>query len=82
MSTKLSIVLNLYAGLEKYCGNRKWKDNQLELDKGYDINNLVEKLGIPKQKVNLVIVNGQKQDIFYKLQDGDIVSLFPFVTGG
>ncbi len=34
------------------------------------------------EKVGILLVNGFHEDVDYKLQDGDLVSLFPPVAGG
>lgn len=49
---------------------------------GTCVEKLMDDLGIPKNAVKLIFVNGKRQETSYRLQDGDRVGLFPPVGGG
>ena len=53
----------------------------MELASGANVNELVDRLGIPREKVELVFVNGKKETLEAALSDGDRVGLFPAVGG-
>ena len=53
----------------------------MEIGVGAQVNELVDRLGIPRNKVELVFVNGKKKSLETALSDGDRVGLFPAVGG-
>jgi len=46
------------------------------------LNDLLERLKVPKQEAKILFVNNRSQSIDYVLQDGDRVGIFPQVAGG
>lgn len=54
----------------------------LELKPGQTIAQLIQQLGLPKEKVKIIMVNGISAPLEKTLQDGDRLGLFPAVGGG
>ena len=52
-----------------------------EINADDSVKTLVDRLGMPAEKVEIVFVNGRKSDLNAKLSDGDRVGLFPAVGG-
>ena len=52
-----------------------------EMETGASVKRLVERLGLPGEKVEIVFVNGRKTDMNATLSEGDRVGLFPAVGG-
>ena len=52
-----------------------------ELKAGNSVNDLIETMNLPAEKVSLVFVNGKKVFFDAVLSDGDRVGLFPPVGG-
>ncbi|MBI3246188.1 MAG: MoaD/ThiS family protein [Deltaproteobacteria bacterium] len=56
---------------------------QMTLDTGATLQSLVDRLKIPAELAQMVLVNGeQTREFDRQLQDGDTVSIFPPVAGG
>ena len=53
-----------------------------ELDPDRTAANVIEMMGIPKEKVKIIMVNGRARSIDRVLADGDRLGLFPPVVGG
>ncbi|EHJ46994.1 thiamine S protein [Solidesulfovibrio carbinoliphilus subsp. oakridgensis] len=49
---------------------------------GETVASLVDRLGIPRDEVKIVFVNGVTSDLARPLADGDRVGIFPPVGGG
>ncbi|MBF7081530.1 MoaD/ThiS family protein [Desulfallas sp. Bu1-1] len=60
---------------------RKPKVN-VRLPRGATLRQLVDRLGIPGDYISFVTVNGEKKTWDEKLNPGDKVILFPYITGG
>ncbi|MFQ5612730.1 MAG: MoaD/ThiS family protein [Anaerolineae bacterium] len=43
---------------------------------------LAGQLNLPADDVAIALVNGKRQDLTYRLQDGDLLVLFPPIAGG
>lgn len=77
------VYLRLYSTLTKYLkGNRVGEAVPVDLAAGANIKDLIGKLGIAREEVFLVSVNGQIEGHDYVLREGDEVSLFGPVAGG
>lgn len=72
---ELKLFVTLAGYLPENAGNH-------EIKEGQTIDDLIQDLGIPRELVKLIFVNGKKQESTYVLQDGDRVGLFPPVGGG
>lgn len=75
----IEIDLKLFVTLSKYhpddSGFIKIPDNTT-------VKTLIADLGIPKELVKLIFLNGKREDNSYQLQNGDRLGLFPPVGGG
>ncbi|WP_428559249.1 MAG: MoaD/ThiS family protein [Solidesulfovibrio sp. DCME] len=56
--------------------------NALPIGPGETVNALIDRLGIPREEVKIVFVNGTAADLDRVLADGDRVGIFPPVGGG
>lgn len=78
-----TIELRLYAGLEHYAQETESGSAvPCTLPKGAVAADLLHRLAIPAEAVQLVFVNGVSQQLDCPMQDGDRVALFPPVGGG
>jgi len=75
----IQIELKLFVTLVKYLPRGS---EPYEIKEGTTINELMTNLGIPRDIVKLIFVNGKKQDSSYRINHGDRVGLFPPVGGG
>jgi len=75
----ISINLRLFATLTQYLPE---SHETFQVDRGTDIDTLIQILGIPKDETKLIFVNGKKQEPAYMLEPGDRVGIFPPVGGG
>jgi sulfur carrier protein ThiS len=55
---------------------------EINIDNKSRIVDLLNNLGITENKVALVAINGKTQKLDTLLQSGDMVKLYPFITGG
>ena len=60
----------------------RWKNKQLTFEEGIQIIDVLDYLGIKKEKLGLVLVNGSYKEPCEKLKSGDILAIFPPVAGG
>ena len=75
----IKIELKLFVTLSKYLP----KDSEcLEIPEGTNVGNLILDLGIPRELVKLIFINGKRKDSKYRLKNNDRVGLFPPVGGG
>jgi molybdopterin converting factor small subunit len=56
--------------------------DHLPVPSGQTVQDLLVALGVPLDEVQLVFINGVKQDMTATLKDGDRVGIFPPVGGG
>ena len=52
-----------------------------EMQSGARVEDLADRLGLPKEKIEIVFVNGRKTNLDADLSEGDRVGLFPAVGG-
>ncbi|MDA3791505.1 MAG: MoaD/ThiS family protein [Desulfobacula sp.] len=75
----IKIDLKLFVTLSKY----QPEDGEcLEITEGTTVEKLILDVGIPKELVKLIFINGKKQNRSYQLKNNDRVGLFPPVGGG
>ncbi len=55
---------------------------EVELPKSSTLADLVAHMGLPREELKLMFVNGRAQELDYRLNPGDEVGLFPPVGGG
>jgi molybdopterin converting factor small subunit len=78
---KMKINIKCFATLSE-AGHCDYKDSRVtELDENADVNELIAQLGLPKDKVEIIFVNGKRVDSNQTLSDGDQVGFFPAVGG-
>ncbi len=58
------------------------EENPVPITPGESPDELRERLGIPREEVNLVFINREQAAWDTPLQDGDRVGYVPLVTGG
>ncbi len=78
MPMKSEIHLRLYEELNDYLtpDRRKCRFNY-RLDAGSDVAKLITELGVPRDHVELVLVNGNSVDFSHLLKSGDFVGIYP-----
>jgi molybdopterin converting factor small subunit len=78
-----TIKVRLYATLRKYHpGPSIGEPLVIRLDDGTKLDNLFDKLKIPKEEVKVILVNGRREEGSYSFQDGDRVGIFSPIGGG
>ena len=88
----MQISVKLYATLvrlvpdrvsERYPGGLRAGDPlSVELADGSTLDDLIETLGLPPEKVRVTFVNGRAQSRDYCIVPGDEIGIFPPVGGG
>lgn len=74
----MEIEIRLFASFR----NGRWKNKRLHFDYNIQIIDILDILHINKDEIGMILVNGGYQTTDYKLNDGDILALFPPVAGG
>lgn len=83
----MKVEIKLFASLRSKMGNGTGK-GELELEEGTSLWDVIAKLEIPHELAHMTLVNGQHCPAEQewreqkKLQDGDVVSVFPPLAGG
>ncbi len=75
----ITIDLNLFATLSKYLPENS---DCFKITQGTTVEKLVTDLNVPMELVKLIFINGKREDIIYKLKQGDRLGIFPPVGGG
>ncbi len=73
--------MKLYGILEKY-SKEKGRKVAINLPGNSNTGELMSALSIPKERVTIVLVNGEPAGQNHSLKEGDEVELFPPVSGG
>jgi len=77
----MEIKVKCFATLSE-AGHCDYHDSRVtEMDKDTSVKDLITKLGLPHDKVEIIFVNGKKVDSGTVLSDGDQVGFFPAVGG-
>jgi molybdopterin converting factor small subunit len=74
----MQITVKLFAGFRK----GRFKVRIIEFTAGIAVAHVVQKLGITEAEVGILICNGRHIDLTGKLEEGDVLSVFPKVGGG
>jgi len=78
-----TVEVRLYASLQKYFPNLKNTEAMLvTLENNASLGSLLNKLKIPREEINMIIVNGKHEKENYPLNNGDRIGLFPLIAGG
>jgi sulfur carrier protein ThiS len=84
----MKITFKLYATLTDYLPPQARSDNRIELDIAPDatIADIVAPFNLPMKLVHLVLVNGvyvpPEARASRRLQDGDVLAIWPPIAGG
>ena len=76
---KAKIKLRLFATLKRF---KPASDDRYPIDPGMDLQDLIARLGISNQEVNLIFIDDQQGNLNSTLQGGESVSIFPPLGGG
>jgi hypothetical protein len=72
------IYLRFYEELNDYLpANRRKREFAYSVDGPMTLGNLLKVQGVPDSEVEFVLVNGRSVDLFYVLEPGDRVSVYP-----
>ncbi|MFP4109052.1 MAG: MoaD/ThiS family protein [Desulfonatronovibrio sp.] len=74
----MKIQVACFATLSQYAP----EDGHLEVSQGATPEDILDLLGIPRQEVKVIFVNGQNAGLQTLLQDNDRVGIFPAIGGG
>lgn len=74
----MEIEIRLFASFRK----GRWKSKRLTTDENAQILDILNLLEITKEEVGMILVNGSYETAEHKLNDGDILAIFPPVAGG
>ena len=74
----MEIEVRLFASFRR----GRWKSKRLSISDSTQIMDILALLHIKKEEIGMILVNGGYQTIDYKLNDGDILAIFPPVAGG
>ena len=79
----MKVEVRLFANLAKLLppGSQN-KQTTMTVKKGTTVDELFDKLNIPSNITNIIMVNGVHRDIKTELNEGDVVSVFPPIAGG
>ncbi len=79
----MCVTVKLYATLRQYAaGRRAGMPLEIDLPEDATILDLINKLKIPVEETRIIFVNGIIQEQGCKLNDGDVVGMFPPIGGG
>ncbi len=79
----MEIEIRLFANLAQLLPpGSKNKRAKIAVKDGISVDNLLNELKIPSNTTNVIMVNGIHQNRATVLNEGDVVSVIPPVTGG
>ena len=79
----MSLLIKLSSSLRKLAeGYDPHQGLTLEAQPGERVAQLLDRLGIPSEKVKIIMINGRTARLDTVVIDGDRVALFPPVGGG
>lgn len=74
----MKIQVSCFATLSRYAP----PEGYLEAEKGDTPAKILDRLGIPREEVKIVFVNGQNSGMDVVLKENDRVGIFPAIGGG
>ncbi|NYE58096.1 MoaD/ThiS family protein [Carboxydothermus ferrireducens] len=54
----------------------------VEVPEQSSISTLLEIIGLNKNLISFVTVNGERKDLAYRLHEKDVVAFYPYISGG
>ena len=79
----MEIEIRLFANLAQLLPpGSKNKRAKITVKDGITVDDLLKELKIPSNTTNVIMVNGIHQNKATKLNEGDVMSVIPPVTGG
>ncbi len=79
----MRVTVKLFATLVRFKdGTRAGRPFDVELFDGASARDLIDHLKIPPEETHIIFINNIIEDHHSKLNDGDIVGMFPPVGGG
>jgi sulfur-carrier protein len=77
------VEVRLFANLQKFFPEvRNGESMLVTLEDAATLDELITYLNIPREKINMIIVNGKHEKEDYILKQGDRVGIFPLIAGG
>jgi molybdopterin converting factor small subunit len=73
-------VIRLHLTLIEMAGNRK--ELIVDAEKPVLLTTLLDRLGVPQEEVGIIVRNRKRDEIDCMIYDGDVVELFPILSGG
>ncbi len=74
----MEIKVRLFATLRENRG----KELMIKISDGNTVKEIISELGIAKEEVAILLINGRDGLLDTPLKEGDVVSIFPPVGGG
>jgi len=74
----LNVEVKLFATFRK----DRFKKKNIEFNENTTVEDVLDFLGIKKEDVALIILNGMHSKVDKELKEGDVLALFPPVAGG
>ena len=80
----MKVTVKLFAMLNTYApeGYRSGTPFEVELAEDGSLADLVTRLGIPEREVKIAYVDGRARSLYFRLEPGAEVGIFPPVGGG
>jgi len=81
--SNLNITVELFGGLDKYIKNYNHKKGvSLHLDSNQEVIDIVKKIGIPTNRISLVLINNNAATLNCIIKNNYIIKIFPQMGGG
>ena len=79
----MRVTVKLFATLVRFkSGIRSGTPFEMDLPEGTVVQDLIEQLKIPAEETRVIFINNIIEDMGTKLEEGDVVGIFPPVGGG
>ncbi len=79
----MSLQVFVYATLRRHLPDYDpYRGLTLTVHPGTPVALVLERLGLPREEVTIILVDGVQQSLDYALQGGERLGLFPQVGGG
>lgn len=76
----IEVTVSLKGPLKKYCSGKG--QIRVKLAMGSTVADLLAALGLPERSTGMIALNGKKEKDRAPLADGDLVVIYPPVSGG